>query len=245
MTTKKKKKQPPPKKKKKVVKQQPVSSPALDILESLPKEVKDRIVKEIETKVKNPQFKTRQGHWLRRWCEVCYVTSQQPLSLEKMSKDPAIPVSLNTLRRWSSEGNWVQKREDYAKQQLNSVKKYISEKQLEGTIGQIENLDGMFLDLKAMLQDGSVEANSYEGVVGAAVKVIKLRNELADGVSKKLIPETLSGGTGVTTDSGTEMINFSDEDARAAVEAVMSRRKQAKDIVPEEEVEGELEEADG
>ncbi len=49
----------------------------------------------------------------------------------------------------------------------------------------------------------------------------------------------------MTTDSGTEMINFSDEDARAAVEAVMSRRKQAKDIVPEEEVEGELEEADG
>jgi len=174
--------------------------------------------------------------WLRKVAELIYVTSQEAITIKNLAKLPEFEgrVHFNTIGEWCREDRWVEKRELYYNELQERIKEQILTSQVKSRVNQLQHMDGIFSDILHKLAKGEAEPGTYEGMVGAAVKVSKEMDELRDKISREIIPQRINQMLGSKEETPIEP-EVSLEEARAGAMAIIEKRRQAAKKQAEEE----------
>lgn len=128
--------------------------------------------------------------WLRRLAGTKYITSQDPITVLKLSEDPEFKnkVSIRSLNRWCANDNWVEERRKYFDRLEAGIRRQIEKKAIKATIDQLQEYDQRINKLVEKI-DTEAEPGTYEGLLSVYVKMVKEREILREKVIKDVVPE--------------------------------------------------------
>lgn len=166
------------------------------------------------------------NEWLRRLAEVSYVTSQKAITVNTLwDRYPyKNKVSFRTMQDWCREDGWVEQREQYYRGLEEQIKRKMASAQVQSSMRLLKYLDSMFGNIIKKLDENEVEPGTYEGMVGAALKVSKTIDEIRSKVSSELVPDR----TASPEDMSKNVIPVltEDEARKAALAVIQSRMSQ-------------------
>lgn len=204
---KKRKKRPPPKKK------PPVAEQVRDI-------IADTTVEVLAVNDDDQPSKA----WLKRMAELMYVTTQSAVSVKKIHDMPEFKgrMHLITMGRWCREGRWLQKRDEYFTALQEKIKARVASATVQSRVKQLKLFEGMFLDVLEKLAES--EPGTYEGMVGAAIKLAKAMEDLRTLIAEEVVPASHLHMLG-TVDGPTITPELTHGEARAAALAIIEERR--------------------
>lgn len=170
---------------------------------------------------------TKDYRWLRKLAGLKFITSQQSVTLAGLLEDPELKdkVSLASLKLWSAQDNWVQRRSDYYKNLEEGIRAQIAKRQIRTTVDQLAELDEVSTKLLEALNSADTEVGTLEGVTTAYLRIVNKREALRDRIVKEITPEGLAGGVPVVGNQVTPVLSA--EEAREAAMLIVRRRREA------------------
>jgi hypothetical protein len=203
---KKRKKRPPPSPKKQI-------DPTLEIVP----------VSNSES-VSTPMVEDVGYKWFRRLAELTYVTTQENISVRKLSELPEFKgkVHRKTLENWCIAGKWVEKRVAYFNGLQEQIKQKVASAQVQSRVTQLKKYETIFQECIGKLSE--TEPGTYEGMIRAALQLGKFMEELRTLISAEVVPEKMSSAN---NGDHTVVPQLTDEEAYAGAMAVVAMRKEA------------------
>lgn len=171
------------------------------------------------------QSKPSSFDWLRRLAGLKYITSQASITLVMLAEDPELKgkVALQTLKNWSNEDDWPQKRSDYYKRLEEGIRTQIAKKQIQATVDQLQELDKVSGELLESFRSTDTKAGTKEGIAAVYLRMVTKREALRDRILHEITPEGLAGGIAQPGSQITPSLN--PEEAREAALTILRRRQ--------------------
>jgi len=107
----------------------------------------------------------------------------QDISVRELAKDSEFSgVSLVTLERWCAEDRWVEQRTKFFAQMKESMESKLGNRLVSERVKTLANLDDLMNNALGKLSSNIVDANSFEGLMSATIRVAEFREKLLDKI---------------------------------------------------------------
>lgn len=174
---------------------------------------------------------------LRRWACQYYTLSVNQVSLSEMSKTPPFSrVPKRTLEKWSSDDGWVSKRREAQERIRQIVEQQLGNEIAQERMNQLKELQRVYDEGIRQLTDetegGRLRANSFEGAVGAVVRLADLMDTWREKLARQVggVIESTEAGAGDGDDRVyTPAPKLSVDEARSVVKEILRMRRDSID----------------
>jgi hypothetical protein len=141
------------------------------------------------------------------------------VSLAAMSKMPEFnSVCLKTLENWARNEQWTRRRSEFEEQVRVRVQAKMADELAQKQIDTLQSLEKIYGEILQTIKSGELKFRSYEGAISSLVRLAGFIEELRDKVLASLPSQKAKTQT-------TTAPNFTPEEARAAVQAVLALRR--------------------
>jgi hypothetical protein len=138
-------------------------------------------------------------------------------------------VSVQRLRVWSQEDQWVERRRAFQESVLDGVRKRIGNDLIQSQIEMVKDAMGIYERTLGMLQgtDGvdPPPAKSYEGLLGAFTRFISEMSEIRKDIIDVVVPPVIATGEEDKDEVPQIVPELSTSEARIAALAVVKARR--------------------
>lgn len=163
--------------------------------------------------------------WLRHYAGVKYVTSLEDMTIRQLALDPEMSgVSLVTLERWCAEDRWVDKRMQYLTDARKNIEKKLGNRLVNERVKTLQKIDEVLDNAMTKLLGNVVQANSFEGLMSAAIRTAEFREKLLDKILAGIGPMEI-GSSGDLQDPTRAKPNLSVDEVRDMARVVLTRRR--------------------
>lgn len=180
-----------------------------------------------------PEGKVQGLDWIREECKLIYTLSVEKVSLQDLCNHPRFKgqVSLKALQDWCQKESWVELRRQTAESWRVSVTEATGRELIEARREWLGNLkvlgkhifDQLLPDKKGKFQ---LEAQSYESMAQAFVKVVGLLDTMTQNSLDDVLPEPPQNVQASATEKSEVALkpDLTPEEARAGAHAILKLR---------------------
>jgi hypothetical protein len=141
------------------------------------------------------------------------------VSLAAMSKMPEFnSVCLKTLENWARTEQWTRRRYEFEEQVRVRVQAKMADDLAQKQIDTLQSLEKIYGEILQTVKSGELKFRSYESAINSLVRMAGFIEELRDKVLATLPSRKAKTQTAIVP-------NFTPEEARAAVQAVLEHRR--------------------
>jgi hypothetical protein len=159
---------------------------------------------------------------VRHLAALYYATDPNGCSLAELRKFPLfVNVSGHSLRAWSTEDHWTERRAEYWRMADELVIRRVAEELTQGRMHQLRKLEIVWENGINKLINNLVPAGSWEGVANA----IRMLSSEIDGLRMKIAESQAITPPSIGLAPTAAMLDVSDDEAREAALFLLEKRQ--------------------